>query len=247
MRMRHVSHTEDVIEFARFTRHCMMYCTRRLGDRTVGGCSTFATHCSTLSHTTTQCVTVCTEAHCHTHCSTMKHTATQWSTLVHATRCIHTALQHSATHRNTLQHTATHCNTMKHTATQWSTLVHAIRCSTLHHTPANCHTRITLHHTAARWNTMENIVTHCNALQHTATHCNTLALDSGTERCLGNVLGCLYKVSGWRMFKACCSVLQCVAVCCSVLQCVAVCCSVLQCVAVCCSVVQYVAACTSMY
>ena len=45
-------------------------------------------------------------------------------------------------------------------------------------------------------------------------------------------------------WRACCSVLQCVAVCCSVLQCVAVCCSVcsvLQCVAVYCSVLQSVA------
>jgi len=36
--------------------------------------------------------------------------------------------------------------------------------------------------------------------------------------------------------RACCSVLQDVAVCCSVLQCIAVYCSVLQCIAVCCSV-----------
>ena len=47
---------------------------------------------------------------------------------------------------------------------------------------------------------------------------------------------------GSRRIRACCSVLQCVAVfvavCCNVLQCVAVCCSALQCVAVCCSVLQ---------
>jgi len=52
------------------------------------------------------------------------------------------------------------------------------------------------------------------------------------------------------VLKACCSVLQCVAVCCSVLQCVAVCCSVLQRVAACCSVLKaccYVVLCVAVY
>jgi len=34
------------------------------------------------------------------------------------------ALQHTATHCNTLQHTATHCNTLQHTATHCNTLQH---------------------------------------------------------------------------------------------------------------------------
>ena len=49
-----------------------------------------------------------------------------------------------------------------------------------------------------------------------------------------------------RRAKACCSVLQCVAVCCSVLQSVAECCSVLQCVAVCCSVLQSAVQCVAL-
>ena len=44
----------------------------------------------------------------------------------------------------------------------------------------------------------------------------------------------------------CCSVLQCVAECCSVMQCDAVLCSVVQCVAVRCSVLQCIAACCSV-
>jgi len=42
-----------------------------------------------------------------------------------------TTLQHTATHRNTLQHIATHCNTSQHTATHRNTLQHLARhCST---------------------------------------------------------------------------------------------------------------------
>jgi len=42
-----------------------------------------------------------------------------------------TTLQHTATHRNTLQHIATHCNTLQHTATHRNTLQHIARhCST---------------------------------------------------------------------------------------------------------------------
>jgi len=66
-----------------------------------------------------------------------------------ATHC--NTLQHSATHCNTsqrlllvlnaqdvlLQHTATHCHTLPHTATHCHTLPHtAIRCHTLPHKPA---------------------------------------------------------------------------------------------------------------
>ena len=80
------------------------------------------------------------------------------------------ALQHTATHCNTLQHTAAHCNTPQNTATHCNRLQHiysipclpsATYCNTLQHTATHCNTR---QHTA----------THCNTLQHTATHCNTL-------------------------------------------------------------------------
>jgi len=64
----------------------------------------------------------------------------------------------TATHCNTLQHTATHCNitllpcalaTLQHTVTQHCCSVHLRHCYT---------------------------ATHCSTLQHTATHCNTTHL-----------------------------------------------------------------------
>ena len=61
---------------------------------------------------------------------------------------IHSRLNHTTTHCNTLQHTATHCNTLQHTATH---------CNTLQHTETHC-------------NTLQHTATHCNTLQHTATH-----------------------------------------------------------------------------
>jgi len=62
----------------------------------------------------------------------------------------------TATHCNTLQHTATHRNTPEqHTATHWYT--HAPKtCS-----PCSC-VRVCHHSCTA---------THCNKLRHTATHC----------------------------------------------------------------------------
>jgi len=81
-------------------------------------------------------------------------------------------------HKNyKLQHTATHCNTLQHTAGAhlWhkdcacNTLPHiVIHCSMLHHTASHC---ITLHFTAS----------HCIALHHTATHCNTLQHTAGAH------------------------------------------------------------------
>jgi len=106
------------------------------------------------------------------------------------------ALQHTATHCNTLQHTATHCKTLQDTATHCNTFRHdsLIRIRL-------CATRLS----------------HCNTLQHTATHCNMSHVFHGRHDSCCSVLQCV---------AVCCSVLQCVAVCCSVLQCVAVCCSV---------------------
>ena len=49
------------------------------------------------------------------------------------------ALQHTATHCDTLQHTATHCNTLQHTATHCDTLRHtATHCDTLRHIVTHC-------------------------------------------------------------------------------------------------------------
>jgi len=64
------------------------------------------------------------------------------------------SLRHTATHCNTLQHTASLRHSLQQTATHCLTATH---CNTLQHTATHCLT-----------------ATHCNTLQHTATHCNTL-------------------------------------------------------------------------
>jgi len=58
----------------------------------------------------------------------------------------------SATHCNTLQHTATHNEYM--TGSFW---IQVSLCNTLQHT-------------ATHRNTLQHTATHCNTLQHTATH-----------------------------------------------------------------------------
>ena len=139
-----------------------------------------ATHCNTLQHTATQQSTpqvtvVLNIKYCvvsqrqNMICNALQRTATH---------C--TGLQHTATHRNTPQHivthllvsvslflrggacTATHCNTLQHTATH---------CNILQHTATRCNT---LQHTRTHSITLQDSATHCNTLQHTATHCNTL-------------------------------------------------------------------------
>ena len=76
----------------------------------------------------------------------------------------------------TLQHTATHCNTLHHTAprrnnefNEISDVHTATHCNTLQHTATHCTTL----QQWIQWNIWR---THCNTLQHTATHCNTLQL-----------------------------------------------------------------------
>ena len=68
-------------------------------------------------------------------------------------------LIHTATHRNTLQHT-TCCNTL-HAATHTSSTMARMTQEMTHMDVMHCNTLLI--HTA----------THCNSLQHT-THCNTL-------------------------------------------------------------------------
>ena len=67
-------------------------------------------------------------------------------------------LQHTATHRNTLQHT----DSLQHTTLE--------KVITLQHTATH---RNTKHQTATHCNTLQHTTTHCNTLQHTATHCNS--------------------------------------------------------------------------
>jgi len=64
-----------------------------------------------------------------------------------------------------VRHTATHCNTLQHTATQLHIL--RLRCGTLQHTATHCNT---LQH---NYTSSGSGAAHCNTLQHTATHCNT--------------------------------------------------------------------------
>jgi len=107
-----------------------------------------------------------------------QHTATHCNTLKHtavfATYC--NTLQDTARHCNTLQHTATHCNTLQHTATRNTlhlTATHGTHCNALQRTAGSlCGLSKSSSSGAARG-------THCNTLQHTATlhtttHCNTL-------------------------------------------------------------------------
>ena len=106
-----------------------------------------ATH--TLQHTAT---------HTATYCNT--HTAARNATLQHT---------HGATYCNTIPCaspliTATHCNTLQHTATQYHTRHHELL-------PPSCQefAAYLLQHAATHCNT----ATHGNTLQHTATHtCN---------------------------------------------------------------------------
>ena len=104
----------------------------------------------------------------------LQHTATHCNTLQHtATHC--NTLQHTATHRNTLQHTATHCNTLQHTATHCNTL-----CNTLQHTKSRRTSARALHryefcNLQFSWKNIHTIYnTHCDTLQQAATGCNTL-------------------------------------------------------------------------
>jgi len=120
-----------------------------------------------VRHDSYICVTwpihVCVERarHCNTHTSQRRnYTAT------------HIRLQHTATHCNTLQHTATHCNT--HTSQRRNYTATHIR---LQHTATHCNT---LQHTARYCNTLQHTYVtaqqlHCNT-HKTATHCNTLQL-----------------------------------------------------------------------
>jgi len=89
------------------------------------------------------------------------------------------ALQHTATHRNTVQHTAAHCSSLQHTATHFSTLRHtATHCSTLQHAATHCGT---LRHTAARCNTLQHIATHCSTWCIRLLQCIQLRADCGMQ------------------------------------------------------------------
>ena len=99
-----------------------------------------------------------------------------------ATHC--NTLHHTATCYNTVQHTATRCNMLHHASIQCSTQQHTTY-STLHfenwrpssssstdvqHTATHCSTQ---QHTSSHCSTLQHPAAPCSTLQHTAAHCNT--------------------------------------------------------------------------
>ena len=73
---------------------------------------------------------------------------------------------------DSLQHTATHCNTLQHTAIRTGgtrcrfAATHQQPCHSLHHTASYC---TTLHHTAPYCTAPHRTAPHCNTLQHRNT------------------------------------------------------------------------------
>jgi len=86
----------------------------------------------------------------------------------------------SATHCNTLQHTATQHHHYRMLTLATSALQHtATHCNTLQHTATHCNTLPPLSHAQPRYlssathcSILQNPVTYCNTPQHTATHRN---------------------------------------------------------------------------
>jgi len=78
-----------------------------------------------------------------------------------------------STHCKAPQRTATHCNTLRHTATQYlgAFLSRAPPCNAPQRSATHYNS---LQHTAKHCNTLQRTATHCKTLQRTATHCNTL-------------------------------------------------------------------------
>ena len=105
----------------------------------------------------------------------LQHTATHCDTLQHtATHCKRDSfIRDAGMYNESSQHTATHCNTLQHTATHCNTLRHATTCcNTLRHMN---HSHVTQECRIVHHNTLQHTATHCkycNTLQHTATRCN---------------------------------------------------------------------------
>ena len=83
------------------------------------------------------------------------------------------ALHRTATHGNTMWHTATHHAAHAGLFRGWRhlTATHCDKlCNTLQHSASHCNTP---QHTATHCNTLPHTTTHHYTLHHTATHCNT--------------------------------------------------------------------------
>ena len=119
--------------------------------------------------------------------------------------------------------TATHCNTLQHTATHWYTHIQ------------HANGRAVSATYRARENVCRRRLVCCSVVQCVAMCCSVL-------QCVavcGSVLQCVALCcSVLQCVVVCCSVLQCAAVPCSVMQRVVVRYSVMQCVAAFCSVLQ---------
>ena len=90
------------------------------------------------------------------------------------------ALQHTATHCNTLQHTATHCNTLQHTATHCNTLQHTAcptRCVCLSHVTCECVLSLihVWHHlyVAVYYSVLQCVTVCCSVLQCVVVYCTS--------------------------------------------------------------------------
>jgi len=126
-------------------------------------------------------------AQCNTYCNALQHTATHCNTLQHCnaggqgrhSKGLYTS-RHCNTHHNTLQHTATYCNTLQHPAAH------------LHHTAAHCHIVLLVGrgglHTAKHSTTLQHTAKHYITLQLTAAHCNILQVVCGGS--IQNVFEC---------------------------------------------------------
>ena len=139
-------------------------------------------------------------------------------------------LQHTATHRNTLQSTATQ-NCLNITQTdEYGRITHTILRASL----AQCSDWSVALQAQVCCSVMQRVAVCCSVLQRVAVWCNALQcfaewLTQYCEQVKGSVpTGLLQRVA------ACCGVLQCDAACCNVLQSVTECCRVLQSVAECC-------------
>jgi len=139
------------------------------------------THFNKLHYTATHCNT-----HCNKHCNTHRRIVFCY---IEQTACIPCLM----TSQNTQQQTASHCNTLQHTATHIAEL-YSVMLSRLRVFHVKRHPKNTLQHTATHCNTLQHTATHIaglysamlsrlcvfhvkrhpkNTLQHTATHCNT--------------------------------------------------------------------------
>jgi len=149
--------------------------------------------CVTLQHISCACVHVCV---CTFSLCVCVLCVWEYVRVCARVSCASTVHSTTATHCNTLQHTAAHCNTEWRVTCAWHACVHQLYTSMYKTQRCQC-------------------VAVCFAVV-------AVRRKSHTRHTLFSFVVCC---SVWQRVAVCYSVLQCVAACCSVLQCVAVCCS----------------------